>query len=183
MTELNILNTPIATNMFPPVPLSVEELARCIHAADHRRGNYDKGVFTWEGLGDTQDIYRSEARAVLEFIASRIPVWDLVEPGEFLKKGTRVREVYKQNASEWVWQIDDRWDGTADGVLFRLRGTPPADPDADLVESMARAIHATLSPDPREWDDMSSASQVAYRDEARAALDAYRAYTVPEVTE
>ena len=75
MTELN---TPIATNLFPPVPLSVEELARCIHGDDEMQG---EAFSPWDRMPDAnRGAYRSNAKAVLDLVASRASTWAPQQP-------------------------------------------------------------------------------------------------------
>lgn len=50
---------------------------------------------------------------------------------------------------------------------------PPPDPDADLVEVMARAMPVSAE----GWDGLERRTQECFRTYARRALDAYRAVT------
>ena len=88
--------------------------------------------------------------------------WVEVEDHRQLPEGARVREERQwafgmQNASRWVHRDD----------------LPPADPDAELVEKMARAA-ALEAASALPWEDRSEANRDEWRDMARAALAALR---------
>ena len=51
---------------------------------------------------------------------------------------------------------------------------PPTDPDADLIEAMARGMYATLYPQAVPWDDRDGLVCDTFRTEARAALAVVR---------
>ena len=46
------------------------------------------------------------AQAVLDLIASRVPVWQPVEPGTVIKAGTRLREDWDDQIAEWTLSED-----------------------------------------------------------------------------
>ena len=75
--------------------------------------------------------------------------------------GTRVR-------TQW-----NRWQPETDRVYVHRDDLPPTDPDAELVEDMARAGHAAVEA-PIAWEDRSEPFRDEYRTIARAALAALR---------
>lgn len=94
-----------------------------------------------------------------------------------------------EHADEWVEVDQDTWLDLPDGVRVRqgwVRGLGTRrrdryfvhsddfpDPDADLVERMARALLAFDLPNGR-WEGWGEDVQERYREAARAALAAYR---------
>ena len=112
----------------PIVLPSVEDASRRIREA-------------WaEKIGNSTDI---AAQAVLDLIASRVPVWVPVEPGAVVKAGTLVREEYGRKvlrAEEWV---PDRDFAAAAGHLFiNPRTVPVDDPLSPAVAAFKEAWHA-----------------------------------------
>ena len=112
----------------PIVLPSVEDASRRIREA-------------WaEKIGNSTDI---AAQAVLDLIASRVPVWVPVEPGTVVKAGTLVREEYVRKvlrAEEWV---PDRDFAAAAGHLFIDPRTAPVDDPLSLaVAAFKEAWHA-----------------------------------------
>ena len=76
----------------PIVLPSVEDASRRIREA-------------WaEKIGNSTDI---AAQAVLDLIASRVPVWVPIEPGTVIKAGTRVREDWDDQITEWTLGEDE----------------------------------------------------------------------------
>ena len=78
-----------------------------------------------------------------------------------LPNGSRCR-------SEW------RKGGLGLRYLVHRDDLPPTDPDAELVEAMARGMYATLYPQAVPWDDRDGLVCDTFRTEARAALAALR---------
>jgi len=114
------------------------------------------------------------AQAVLDLIASRVPVWVPVEPGAVVKAGTLVREEYGRKvlrAEEWV---PDRDFAAAAGHLFIDPRTVPHEPEDPRIERTAKAIHAAeqwVHQDPDiQWDDEAESIRETYRRLARAAM-------------
>ena len=90
------------------------------------------------------------------------------------------------DAGAWVGVIDpahcpdgarmmNRWTNGlgGDDLYVHRDDLPPTDPDADLIEAMARAAYATL-PHAMPWDDRGDFICEQYRTDARAALAVVR---------
>ena len=75
--------------------------------------------------------------------------------------GTRVR-------TQW-----NRWQPETNRIYVHRDDLPPTDPDAELVEVMARAA-ALEAASAMPWEDQSEANRDEWRDMARAALAALR---------
>ena len=76
------------------------------------------------------------------------------------------------------------WDGNLSIISFQkaliltVERPEPVDPDADLIEAMAKAIHDTYQTTEstvEEWGDASEGVRSEYRRAARAALAVVRA--------
>ena len=91
------------------------------------------------------------------------------------------------DAGAWVGVIDpahcpdgarmmNRWTNGlgGDDLYVHRDDLPPTDPDADLIEAMARGMYATLYPQAVPWDDRDGLVCDTFRTEARAALAALR---------
>ena len=132
----------------PPIALpTVEEVARAIYESDR----------------DVEDAYPS-ARAVLDLIASRVPVWVPIEPGTAIKAGTRYRIEYRDGrAHEHVASFDRKVDASGP-LLIDPRTVPPEDP---RVEVLAEEMEA-------EWphcdDEWPCAGAERFRGAARRAI-------------
>lgn len=123
--------------------------------------------------GEMGPAYLGNARAVLDLIAARVPVWQPVEPGTVIKAGTHYRVEWDGDgvrAIERTYAKGFTIDPTDPGRVFIDPRTVPAEPDADLVETIAQAIAAGAGD---SLDDL-------YRRDARAILDAIRAEYVIE---
>ena len=57
--------------------------------------------------GDGLRFYSDSARDILDLIAARLPVWQPVEPGTVIKAGTRVREDWDDQITEWTLGDDE----------------------------------------------------------------------------
>ena len=115
------------------------------------------------------------AQAVLDLIASRVPVWQPVEPGTVIKAGTRVRRPYltDSGAVEHILPTDTP---ANDGWLIDPRTVPvePVDPRAELL---AEELHNHGGCE-EAWPCCSVSTVEHYRTDARdllARLDAVRA--------
>ena len=76
--------------------------------------------------------YSDTARAVLDLIAARLPVWKPVEPGTVVKAGTRVREIWSDgDATEYSAGADFTPSGSH--VFFIDPRTVPAEPEDPRV--------------------------------------------------
>ena len=104
-----------------------------------------------------------------------------------IKPGSRVRIVevdgdehtvtvdYVSPAADVVWLYDEDhdYDGAKIARVYLLDAPTPPDPDAELVEKMARAAYDT-QPHALPWDDRGDMIRDPYRREARAALAVVR---------
>lgn len=115
------------------------------------------------------------AQAVLDLIASRVPVWQPVEPGTVIKAGTRVRRPYltDSGAVEHILPTDTP---ANDGWCIDPRTVPvePVDPRAELL---AEELHNHGGCE-EVWPCCSVSTVEHYRNDARdllARLDAVRA--------
>ena len=103
--------------------------------------------------------------------------------------GLTCEDIEAALADVGAWVEVAGWDVVPDGARLRnewLRGRtgdrtyihrddlPPTDPDADLIEAMARGMYATLYPQAVPWDDRDGLVCDTFRTEARAALAALR---------
>ena len=108
----------------PTSPLhlpDVDAVARAVHDVPWPTIDWDAE------RDDVKDECRAAARAVLDMIADRQPVWKRVEPGTLIKAGTRWREEEPNGAAgEYVSGID--WTIGADlkSAIFIDTGTIPA---------------------------------------------------------
>ena len=91
------------------------------------------------------------------------------------------------DAGAWVGVIDpahcpdgarmmNRWTNGlgGDDLYVHRDDLPPTDPDADLIEAMARAAYATLIGPGMTWDERGDMIREQGRKEARAALAVVR---------
>ena len=104
----------------PIVLPSVEDASRRIREA-------------WaEKIGNSTDI---AAQAVLDLIASRVPVWVPIEPGTVVKAGTRVREDWDDQITEWILgQDEDLYTSRSRSPRYWLDPrTVPAEPEDPRV--------------------------------------------------
>ena len=128
-----------APRVQPERPLhlpDVDTVARAIYESDH-------SLPEWEGEDDSvKDVYRRNARAVLDLIASNQPVWKRVEPGTRIEEGQRYRVEYAEghvveDVSIVWWIFQD--DGTTTAYVLR---TLPAEPEDPRVEVLAEEMEA-----------------------------------------
>ena len=87
--------------------------------------------------------------------------WVEVATVNGLPHGARMRKNWRQG------------DPADDRTYVHRDDLPPTDPDADLIEAMARAGHAAVE-SPLAWEDRSEPFRDEYRDVARAALAVVR---------
>ena len=73
----------------------------------------------------------------------------------------------------WLWATDHGYDGAKVARVYLLDAPTPPDPDAELVEKMARAA-ALEAASALPWEDRSEANRDEWRDMARTALAALR---------
>ena len=153
------VSSPVKTADNPIVLPTVKEVRTAIIMAEHDGG--------W--------IEHTVARAVLDLIASRVPVWQPVEPGTVIKAGTRVRRPYltDSGAVEHILPTDTP---ANDGWCIDPRTVPvePVDPRAELL---AEELHNHGGCE-EVWPYCSVSTVEHYRNDARdllARLDAARA--------
>ena len=144
----------------PIVLPTVEEVARTIMLDD--------------GYPHRDPAYLTNAQAVLDLIASRVPVWVPVEPGTIIKAGTRYRVETSdgERTEEGTYALDL----TADEARWFIDPrTVPAEPKDPRVELLAEELEAASGCCFDSWP--CSEADRWYRD-ARlilARLDAVRA--------
>ena len=127
------------------------------------------------------------AQAVLDLIASRVPVWQPVEPGT-IRPGMRVRYV-ATGGIEGIFTVEDvadgrfyfksgyAWSGMSDHAWFVDPRTVPAEPVDPRAELLAEELHK-LGGCEEVWPCCSVSTVEHYRNDARdllARLDAVRA--------
>ena len=78
-------------------------------------------------------------------------------------------------ADPWLYDEDHGYDGAKVARVYLLDAPTPPDPDAELVEVMARAA-ALEAASALPWEDRSEANRDEWRDMARAALAALRGH-------
>ena len=159
---------------------TVDEVAARLLVYDVEIGNCSDDL-TWANADrELQHEFREAARAVLDLIAARVPVWQPVE-WEAIRPGMRVHWKRIDSDNEGAFTVQDVSDGRFyfDGGYVSQHmsyawaidpRTVPAEPDAALVETIAQAIAAGAGD---SLDDL-------YRRDARAILDAIRAEYVIE---
>ena len=78
-------------------------------------------------------------------------------------------------ANVWLYDEDHDYDGAKIARVYLLDALTPPDPDAELIEKMARAAYATLEIGPgMTWDERGDMIREQVRKEARAALAVVR---------
>ena len=152
------VSSPVKTADNPIVLPTVKEVRTAIIMAEHDGG--------W--------IEHTVARAVLDLIASRVPVWQPVEPGTVIKAGTRVRRPYltDSGAVEHILPTDTP---ANDGWCIDPR-TVPAEPVDPRAELLAEELHNHGGCE-EVWPCCSVSTVEHYRNDARdllARLDAVR---------
>ena len=93
--------------------------------------------------GDGLRFYSDSARDILDLIATRLPVWQPVEPGTVIKAGTRVRRPYltDSGAVEHILPTDTP---ANDGWCIDPR-TVPAEPVDPRAELLAEELHKLVA--------------------------------------
>ena len=74
----------------------------------------------------------------------------------------------------WLYDEDHDYDGAKIARVYLLDAPTPPDPDAELIEAMARAAYATLIGPGMTWDERGDMIREQGRKEARAALAVVR---------
>ena len=125
--------------------------------------------------GDGLRFYSDSARDILDLIATRLPVWQPVEPGTVIKAGTRVRRPYltDSGAVEHILPTDTP---ANDGWCIDPR-TVPAEPVDPRAELLAEELHNHGGCE-EVWPCCSVSTVEHYRNDARdllVRLDAARA--------
>lgn len=116
----------------PVVLPTVEEVARTIMLDDgypHR---------------EMDPAYLTNAQAVLDLIASRVPVWQPVEPGTVIKAGTRLREDWDDQIAEWTLGEDqDPYQNCGRRCRYYIDpATVPAEPEDQRIKRAHAIIPA-----------------------------------------
>ena len=115
---------------------------------------------------------------------SQLPQWQPIEHDQ-IKAGMRIRATFHRDDRETInvgvahhrvgadWVTEKRWSLTGWGFPTTYEVDPATipDPDAELIEAVAETLYRTNWPSDM-WDGLSVE---AYRDLARAALNAIRA--------
>ena len=157
------VSSPVKTADNPIVLPTVKEVRTAIIMAEHDGG--------W--------IEHTVARAVLDLIASRVPVWQPVGPGTVIKAGTRVREDWDDQITEWtLGQDEDPYASRSRSSRYWLDPrTVPAEPVDPRAELLAEELHNHGGCE-EVWPCCSVSTVENYRNDARdllARLDAVRA--------
>lgn len=84
------------------------------------------------------------AQAVLDLIASRVPVWQPVEPGTVIKAGTRLREDWDDQIAEWTLGEDqDPYQNCGRRCRYYIDpATVPAEPEDQRIKRAHAIIPA-----------------------------------------
>ena len=125
------VSSPVKTADNPIVLPTVKEVRTAIIMAEHDGG--------W--------IEHTVARAVLDLIASRVPVWQPVEPGTVIKAGTRVREDWDDQITEWtLGEDEDPYASRSRSPRYWLDPrTVPAEPVDPRAELLAEELHKLVA--------------------------------------
>ena len=123
--------------------------------------------------------YSDTARDILDLIAARLPVWQPIAPGTVIKAGTRVREDWDDQITEWILgQDEDLYASRSRSPRYWLDPrTVPAEPVDPRVELVAEELHNHGGCE-EVWPSCSVSTVEHYRNDARdllARLDAVRA--------
>ena len=123
--------------------------------------------------------YSETARVVLGLIAARMPVWQPIAPGTVIKAGTRVREDWDDQITEWaLGQDEDPYASRSRSSRYWLDPrTVPAEPVDPRAELLAEELHNHGGCE-EVWPCCSVSTVEYYRNDARdllARLDAVRA--------
>ena len=170
--------------------MSVEELALLVAAcpafklADLDGSQPQPAAVVLPTVDEVVDIikeggfYSDTARAVLGLIAARLPVWQPVEPGTVIKAGTRVREDWDDQITEWtLGQDEDPYASRSRSSRYWLDPrTVPVEPVDPRAELLAEALHNHGGCE-EVWPCCSVSTVEHYRNDARdllARLDAVR---------
>lgn len=108
------------------------------------------------------------ARAVLDLIAARLPVWQPVEPGTVIKAGTLTRiEWADRDAREEVTRCDFKVDPTDPGGFYIDPRTVPAEPEDPAIVEVIDWWRGSI--EPMATDKAAARDLLARIDAARAA--------------
>ena len=155
------VSSPVKTADNPIVLPTVKEVRTAIILAEHDGG--------W--------IEHTVARAVLDLIASRVPVWQPVEPGT-IRPGMRVRYV-ATGGIEGIFTVEDvadgrfyfksgyAWSGMSDHAWFVDPRTVPAEPEDPRV-AVVREWLSVVPLDSDAGDEGLARDLLASIDAARA---------------
>lgn len=150
---------------------SAEELAREHYAASGG---------DWRSLSEMVWRTRADcAQSYLDALARLVPCWVPVPDDATIPAGVTVRHEYETSATECTYGHDTEFDPDAARGIFVAstdldKLTYPEPWDAELVDDLARAVHAAASPG-RPWDDVDEETRDYYRANAREMLDALEA--------
>ena len=94
--------------------------------------------------GDGLRFYSDSARDILGLIATRLPVWQPVEPGTVIKAGTRVREDWDDQIAEWTLGEDqDPYQNCGRRCRYYIDpATVPAEPEDQRIKRAHAIIPA-----------------------------------------
>ena len=150
-----------ADNPAPIVLPTVDEVADVLRSGDGLRFSSDT------------------ARDILDLIAARMPVWQPIAPGTVIKAGTRVREDWDDQITEWILgQDEDLYASRSRSPRYWLDPrTVPAEPVDPRAELLAEELHNHGGCE-EVWPCCSVSTVEHYRNDARdllARLDAVRA--------
>ena len=148
---------------------AVVEIERCVFAI-REDGQISSGFVGGVPFMPTKPITRvfvpvpdgmtlADAEAALADAGAWVEVDNITDD---LPIGTRVR-------TQW-----NRWQPETNRTYVHRDDLPPTDPDADLIEAMARAAYATLIGPGMTWDERGDMIREQGRKEARAALAVVR---------
>ena len=143
-----------------PMYLSdVDDVARVIYESDYSNAS-------WATESDSvKDDYRANARAVLDLIANRQPVWKRVEPGAKVEKGQRYRVEYANGDAYELTAFGTR-SIQDDGTTVYVLHTVP-EPEDPRVEVLAEEMEAEY---PHCDDEWPCAGAERFRGAARRAI-------------
>ena len=94
--------------------------------------------------------YSAAARDILGLIAARLPVWQPVAPGTVIKAGTRVREDWDDQITEWtLGESEDPYASRSRSSRYWLdpRTVPaePVEPVDPRAELLAEKLHKLVA--------------------------------------
>jgi len=163
-----------------PDGTAVETSDGCLHFKDGDGRQINRGLlgdghpFSWAGLTiirtytpdptPDQEVPRDEWANIA--VGSRVRIVEI--SGD--EHTVTIRDA---ESDQWLWTTDHGYDGAKVARVYLLDAPTPPDPDAELVEVMARAA-ALEAANALPWRDRSEANRDEWRDMARAALAVVR---------